>query len=285
MDEATEAIAPMRFREFPPPEPLAPFVVRFIHGSCPEPGRGRLEIPPTGGLFLSWVPDDDLVVRFGDGRTRVAPRLFVGGQLRQDRPGLTTAGRFGLLGVEFRPAGFHQLFRVAAHPFTDDLAPLDRVPTAASADLAERLAKVETVEETVRRIASHLTPLVRDALRTPRVDAAVEALRDSRGTASISAIARTLGTDGRALRREFLTAVGLPPKQLAKSFQLAAAFQALRDGDGGELARVALDAGYADHAHFSRDFKRLVGLRPQDFLRSRDRFLRTFLGRQLRFGD
>jgi AraC-like DNA-binding protein len=41
--------------------------------------------------------------------------------------------------------------------------------------------------------------------------------------------------------------------------------------DGRPLIEVALDAGFADQAHFSREFKRTFGVTPSDFRRSPER--------------
>jgi AraC-like DNA-binding protein len=43
------------------------------------------------------------------------------------------------------------------------------------------------------------------------------------------------------------------------------------------LARVALDSGFADQAHFTRDFGRFAGLTPSAFRRSISQLTATFI--------
>ena len=64
----------------------------------------------------------------------------------------------------------------------------------------------------------------------------------------------------RQLRRRVSAAVGYGPKRLARVLRLGAALQAARTGR--ELAEVAIDAGYADQAHFANDCRALAGVPP-----------------------
>lgn len=44
---------------------------------------------------------------------------------------------------------------------------------------------------------------------------------------------------------------------------------ALADGEADDLAALAADAGWADHSHFSRDFRDVIGVSPGEY---RERF-------------
>jgi hypothetical protein len=71
-----------------------------------------------------------------------------------------------------------------------------------------------------------------------------------------------LGIGDRQLRRRFLDAVGYGPKTLERILR----FQRFLTLAGGDLARLALDAGYADQAHLTRECTRLAGLPPAALL-------------------
>ena len=65
--------------------------------------------------------------------------------------------------------------------------------------------------------------------------------------------------------RQFKTATGLPPHQYVITRRVERAKQLLQ-GDGNlSLAEIAANAGFADPSHFSRHFKRLVGITPRQF--------------------
>jgi AraC-like DNA-binding protein len=74
-----------------------------------------------------------------------------------------------------------------------------------------------------------------------------------------------LGIGDRQLRRRFLDAVGYGPKTLERILRFQRFLQLADDG-GDDLARLALEAGYADQAHLTRECTRLAGLPPAALL-------------------
>jgi AraC family transcriptional regulator len=65
--------------------------------------------------------------------------------------------------------------------------------------------------------------------------------------------------------RQFKTATGLPPHQYVIARRVERARQILQEGTDLSLADVAAHAGFSDQSHFSRHFKRLVGVTPGQF--------------------
>ena len=88
------------------------------------------------------------------------------------------------------------------------------------------------------------------------VQAAVVRLQDP--TQRAAALAADLGFSERQLRRRFLASVGYGPKTLQRILRL----RRFIAGERHDLARTALDAGYADQAHLARECRRLTGLSP-----------------------
>ena len=69
----------------------------------------------------------------------------------------------------------------------------------------------------------------------------------------------------RQLRRRFADAVGYGPKTLQRILRFQR-FLGLAETQTPDLARVALEAGYADQAHLTRECRRLSGLPPAALL-------------------
>lgn len=74
-------------------------------------------------------------------------------------------------------------------------------------------------------------------------------------------VARRLGISPRSLHREVLQWTGHAPKVLARIARMQRAVTRLRAG-GAALAEVALDTGYADQPHMTRELRRLTGQPP-----------------------
>ncbi|MEV4974713.1 helix-turn-helix domain-containing protein [Streptomyces scopuliridis] len=95
---------------------------------------------------------------------------------------------------------------------------------------------------------------------SPQIDWAWRKLPHSAGRTPVSQLAAETGWSHRQLQRRFLQQVGLPLKSLAQVLQLQEALRHRRDG------RTWADAaGYHDQAHFTRNFKALIGCTPGRF--------------------
>lgn len=78
-------------------------------------------------------------------------------------------------------------------------------------------------------------------------------------------LAYKLHVSNRTLQRLSLKYVGLTPNQVILRHRLQGAVVLLRADPSVPLADVAADLGYADHAHFTRDFTATFGLPPSEY--------------------
>jgi AraC-like DNA-binding protein len=80
----------------------------------------------------------------------------------------------------------------------------------------------------------------------------------------VDLLASSLGFSERQLRRRFLSGVGYGPKTLQRVLRMRRFLAGGRSSGG--LVRAALEAGYADQAHLSRECRALTGLTPVELL-------------------
>ena len=88
----------------------------------------------------------------------------------------------------------------------------------------------------------------------------------ARGRFAAAAAARATGVSERALRRRFAEAVGYGPAMLARVLRLQRFLQLAHATPGTSLGRLAVDAGYADHAHLVHDCRGLAGATPGELV-------------------
>lgn len=100
----------------------------------------------------------------------------------------------------------------------------------------------------------------RPSLAVRRVIAAIEAgqVADLDAAAAIARLSPT------RLTHRFTAEVGLPFRRFVLWSRLERAVFAVRDG--ADLTRAAVEAGFADAAHFSRTFRETIGLAPSRVL-------------------
>ena len=85
-----------------------------------------------------------------------------------------------------------------------------------------------------------------------------------------SSVSREPGFQGlrdgvRALQRMFVEYVGVGPKWCIRRFRIAEATSRLAAGVAVDWAALAVELGYADQAHFSRDFTAILGEPPTKY--------------------
>ncbi|WP_394848489.1 helix-turn-helix domain-containing protein [Pendulispora brunnea] len=97
------------------------------------------------------------------------------------------------------------------------------------------------------------------------VDAAGLELHVSRGAARIAPLAAELGLSVRQLERRFKDVAGLSPKALARLIRFSDAQERIELDPNMSLAALACELGYADQAHFNRDFRSFSGITPGQF--------------------
>jgi AraC-like DNA-binding protein len=172
-------------------------------------------------------------------------------------------GGCDVLGIRFRPGALTPLLEPAAHELRD-LAPLAEDVSPRSerlAELAERLP--QTPPDTRARLAL-------DAVRSwwgddapdPVVQMADGLVRRSGGRADVASVAAQLGLSPRALERRYRRHAGIPPKLALRIERFRRAQSVLDAEPDASLATVAYRCGYADQAHFTRDFGDLAGATP-----------------------
>jgi AraC-like DNA-binding protein len=91
-----------------------------------------------------------------------------------------------------------------------------------------------------------------------------QVLRGVKRGIAVPTLAGSVGLSERQLYRRCLDAFGYGPKTLGRVLRMNAALDRARAGL--ELAEVAVLAGYADQAHFTRDVKALAGVPPRTLL-------------------
>lgn len=94
------------------------------------------------------------------------------------------------------------------------------------------------------------------------VDRIVATVEDDRDLLRVEQLAERFGLGVRHLQRLVAGHIGFGPKWLIQRYRLQEAAAALRSADPPQLAVLAAELGYADQAHFGREFKAVVGATP-----------------------
>jgi AraC-like DNA-binding protein len=177
------------------------------------------------------------------------------------------AGR--VLGVRFRPGGFRGVLGSPVAGITDQTVPLSRVyefdveaVEAAVLGAADDTAMVTTAEHFLRTRRPEADKNIE------LVQGIVERIANDRNLNRVDELAAQVKLGERALQRLFNEYIGVSPKWVIRRSRLHDAAARLANAEDVNLTHLAAELGYSDQAHFTRDFKALVGRSPSDYRRS-----------------
>lgn len=255
---------------------LRPYVVGYAGFRSPDGAATAHRVLPVN--LVTMIIDRDAGGRVVTG-PRTAPAVFDRTRWGQGVSiGLTPLGASALLSVHMRElAGIavplpdllgggadHLAERLDAAPdWSTRFALLDNL-------LAARLAGTEVADDLVQRAwwrlqEPALCPPVADQPRVmdhprvavhPRIPARPRVADHPR----VGAVAAELGVSRRYLEVRFRRQVGLSPATVARVARFQRAVWMLAEGN--DLPRTAVESGYADQPHFTREVRTMAGLTP-----------------------
>lgn len=213
----------------------------------------------TGVLIVNLGAPLEIVDASGTLHRLDAGQGFAGGMAQATS---LSRGQGEMLGVHVHlpPATLARLLGVPLAVLTDRCFGLDDLLGDEAAWLGDALLGAGDLDACWR---------VLDAFVARRAATAVEPDREvdharwtlARG-ARVEQVAADLGWSRKRLARRFHDAIGLHPRAFAGLARFERFATALRAAPDQPLAHAALDAGYADQAHLSREVRRYADLTP-----------------------
>ena len=260
---------PIRYREFPVDEALAPYVRQLWLLECDRPAvfGGPERIVADGVVEAVFHYRRPFTMRFAGADAVAQPVSLLVSQISRYVE-IQPAGAGGFVSVRFHPWGAHHFFAVPMRALGDRATPADEVWRRRDVrEVEERIATAATDAERIGAVQAFLRRRL-DAHCKQDVSALVRALWRTRAPFRIDRIAGSLGVSQRRLERTFATALGMTPKHLTRLARFLRACQRLRHTPVERLTGVAHDFGFYDQAHFIHEFRAFSGMTPREFAAS-----------------
>jgi AraC-like DNA-binding protein len=235
---------------------LAPYVRGYVQIEGHEAATIRVAAQSDPTLLLTWNAPVQLVSMAGG--QRALPLVVLAGASSRAHTSEIGAGACGFH-VRFTPAG--------ARALTGERPPGDTWDAGLPADLVRWAEAVAEASGLAARVA------LADAFWRARMPerplwsaAAVALVRQSVGTARVASVAAALGVVPRTLRRRFHDDAGVGIKAFMQVERYRQAHGLMLRAPGTTWQDVCERFGYADQAHFVRDFRRFTGETPTRWL-------------------
>jgi len=180
-----------------------------------------------------------------------------------------SAGATGGLQINFTILGARLFFGRPLNDMTNLAAPLADLLGVSANAFCERLREAATWEERfaiadreiARRMAANGAPAA-------AVTWAWNQLRSTAGRVPIGLLVDEIGWSQKHFISRFRHELGLAPKTLGRVLRFARAVDLLKAGRAQRFADLAVDCGYYDQAHFTRDVRQFAGVSPRALVAS-----------------
>ena len=262
----------MRISFVQPRQELRPYIEAFWVFESPNgiPLTSRTLAVPNGCAKLI-IPYENSLIGTSEDRAGVSHEngfYFVGNRVKSTHIH-STARKTGFIGIEFAPQAGFSLFGIPMHETVDEKI-FDSEVLFGRWGRATRevLGNLDGVDRKVSLIQDELVRLSRKGRRSNDVvDFCVRTLKLAHGRMPIKELERTTGYTRRYLDILFKQHVGLPPKVLAGIFRFQIFYRKWAQGLPYESLKERLYDYYYDQAHFSKEFKRMTGHSPREFMK------------------
>lgn len=174
-------------------------------------------------------------------------------------------GRIKIGGIRFRPGAIRAFVHIPVFEYTDMKIDMQDVDTLLERSFFEKLQSCQTMRQLFRSLDEYfLTRLPCFIIPDRQIDYAVKLLKQADGNIPTALLAEKACLSPRQFERRFKESVGISPKAFSRITRFRTLTGILKNNPGQSLLDIALDCGYHDHSHLSKEFKRLSGYTPRE---------------------
>jgi len=261
--------------EYKPIKYLQPYVELFWKGdfNVTRMTGFRQLVVPNGFLDLIIHLSDHHCDLPSDGRWSQSPDYTIIGLYTKPYE-VRFSDLVNTFGIRFKPEGIYNLFGVPASLFSESYDDMELVLGQSFRNYCARMKEAPEIKQRLKLTEQYLLKqLEKNNSELNYVNYAAEMIRKSDEFNKIEEIPGKVYVSLRQLEREFKKKIGTTPKRYMRIARLNEVHKKLEENDELELTQVAFDCGYADQAHFIRDFKSIMGVNPTLFVKERDQFI------------
>jgi len=246
----------MKYAELKPDDRLAPYIDAYYTletGSLYQPTTRRIFADGCSEIFINLGGSKPIV---NDVITLKPGNIYFGGTMTASHV-VSSLPNSRFLGIRFKPSGFSAFYNLPLDKVVNEIIefPDSDLYALAEIDLlvSQRLDRFFLSKLNKKRYDT-ITPITRS-------------IENRKGLVSVDHVAQQHNVTLRTLERTFSKTVGISPKEFINIVRFKHAAKKLQHASSRvTILQVAIDMGYYDHSHFTREFKRYSGLTPSEII-------------------
>lgn len=182
------------------------------------------------------------------------------------------SGTVNIFAIRLKPEGIYNIFGIPASEFKDGYEDLAMVLDVDFRSFCQALREERSTAGMVRLTDNYLTRTQeQNKLEYNYLNLAADMIRQQTEI-RIAELSDKVYISQRQLEREFKKKLGVSPKHYLRIMRLNEV-QRLLMYQAYDLTSIAYHCGYADQAHFIRDFKDIMGESPRVFIKGDKQYL------------
>jgi len=255
------------YKEFKPHPHLQPYIENYwlqvFSGGKHEESPLQKCLPLGMAQIIVHTQQQDCLIQQNDQWERLPDMFFVG--LYRDAVTWKTVGSSVCFGINIKPESLMKFFNVPAAALYNDYTDVNNFLQSRINTLADKLMGHTDGQTLVAIAENYLLGRLKD-IQSERnyITEATRLIRETKGSITIQDLCKNLYVSERQLQRSFKDILGTSPKTYTRIIRFRNAYNQLRGPALNKLswASLSYDYGYADQAHFIRDFKEFTGAVP-----------------------
>ncbi len=253
----------MQHQEFAPPEALQDTIKCFWYNKREQAALSSgFEVVPDGYAELIFYFGGPCSIFYKDG-LQPLPSPFMVGLLNQPVIFYMEA-RLEIIAVRCYP---WTVFDLLGLPSGKDGVQLLAHPVAQLQPALQELVQAGNIPEALEQVKQYFLDARSRVAMDSMLFKAGAAMNKAKGTIPVSRVAAAAHTTVRTLERKFKQSSGYTVKDVSGLMRFEQVRNHLWHYPDAGLAALALELGYTDQAHLSKEFKRYSGTTPAAFAR------------------
>ena len=222
-------------------------------------------IVPDGTMKLIFHYGDTYKHHSSNAEITILPKCFLIGKLTKPYV-IEPTGVTGSFVVQFNANGFLPFTPIPIKEMENTAIPLNKLFGEDGKVLGRNILHANSTSERIDIIETFLFRKLADKRNIDNlVKSTVETILKTNGQFSVNEFSKSNKINRRQLTRKFSSAIGLSPKQLAKTIRIQSILKILLNEEITSLTDLAYKNEYFDQAHFIKEFKEFTGLTPKEF--------------------
>lgn len=248
------------YSTFQPHPLLAAYVDAYWVSMTTQFSQQRI-LPDTCADIIFNISDQPVTA--GNNAIWIVPNTaFIVGTMTTFRD-IARQGNTNMLGIRFKPGGLHAFTALPLQLATDEHLLLSDITRDWHTRLEPLLEKALSISEKVSCLENFLLQrLPANNIVANKIQESIHLIRQRNGNIAPAMLADKVFMSPRTFERNFLQKVGVSPKTFSRIVRFMNVRRELKKEKSATLLSLALEYGFYDHAHLTREFKVLAGHSP-----------------------